>query len=74
MEGSRGQEKKLPISYTHNEVARPLIWLDGKIVKWEETKAHVLTHTLHYDASIFEGIRAYWTAKTSTYLDSTATW
>jgi branched-chain amino acid aminotransferase len=39
------------------------IWLDGRIVKWEDAKIHVLTHALHYGTSIFEGIRAYWTGK-----------
>ena len=38
----------------------PYVWFDGKIVKWEEAKVHVLTHALHYGTSIFEGIRAYW--------------
>jgi branched-chain amino acid aminotransferase len=37
------------------------VWLDGRIVKWEDAKIHVLTHALHYGTSIFEGIRAYWT-------------
>ncbi|RFA98536.1 branched-chain amino acid transaminase [Pyrobaculum aerophilum] len=36
------------------------IWLDGRIVKWEDAKIHVLTHALHYGTSIFEGIRGYW--------------
>jgi branched-chain amino acid aminotransferase len=39
------------------------IWLDGRIVKWEDAKIYVLTHALHYGTSIFEGIRAYWTGK-----------
>jgi branched-chain amino acid aminotransferase len=39
------------------------IWLDGRIVKWEDAKIHVLTHALHYGTSIFEGIRAYWTGE-----------
>jgi branched-chain amino acid aminotransferase len=39
------------------------VWLDGRIVKWEEAKVHVLTHALHYGTSIFEGIRAYWTGR-----------
>jgi branched-chain amino acid aminotransferase len=39
------------------------VWLDGRIVKWEDAKIHVLTHALHYGTSIFEGIRAYWTGK-----------
>ncbi|MDO8845416.1 MAG: branched-chain amino acid transaminase [Methylicorpusculum sp.] len=35
------------------------IWLDGKWVDWRDAKVHVLTHTLHYGAGVFEGIRAY---------------
>lgn len=35
------------------------IWLDGKMVPWDEAKVHVLTHTLHYGLGVFEGIRAY---------------
>lgn len=36
-----------------------LIWLDGKWVAWRDAKVHVLTHTLHYGAGVFEGLRAY---------------
>ena len=35
------------------------IWMDGKLVKWKDAKVHVLTHTLHYGAGVFEGIRFY---------------
>ena len=38
------------------------IWLDGKLVAWDEAKVHVLTHALHYGVGVFEGIRAYKTA------------
>ncbi len=40
-----------------------LIWLDGEWVDWREAKVHVLTHTLHYGAGVFEGLRAYHTDK-----------
>jgi hypothetical protein len=40
-----------------------LIWLDGAMVPWREAKVHVLTHTLHYGMGVFEGIRAYETAR-----------
>jgi branched-chain amino acid aminotransferase len=33
--------------------------MDDKLVKWEEAKVHVLTHTLHYGFGVFEGIRFY---------------
>ncbi len=35
------------------------IWLDGKLVHWEDAKVHVLTHALHYGTAYFEGIRCY---------------
>ena len=39
-----------------------LIWYDGKLVPWREANTHVLTHSLHYGLSVFEGLRAYKTA------------
>lgn len=38
------------------------IWMDGKLVDWDDAKIHVLTHSLHYGCGVFEGIRAYETA------------
>jgi len=38
-----------------------LIWYDGKLVPWREATTHVLTHSLHYGLSVFEGVRAYQT-------------
>jgi branched-chain amino acid aminotransferase len=35
------------------------IWMDGKLVNWDDAKVHVLTHTLHYGLGVFEGIRCY---------------
>ena len=35
------------------------IWLDGQFVDWRDAKIHVLTHSLHYGACVFEGERAY---------------
>ena len=37
------------------------IWMDGKLVNWDEAQVHVLTHTLHYGVGVFEGIRCYTT-------------
>lgn len=39
------------------------IWLDGRMVDWQEANVHVLTHTLHYGLGVFEGVRAYNTPK-----------
>jgi branched-chain amino acid aminotransferase len=36
-----------------------VIWLDGDWLPWREAKIHVLSHTLHYGAGVFEGLRAY---------------
>ena len=36
-----------------------VIWFDGEMVPWREAQTHVLTHTLHYGAGVFEGVRAY---------------
>src|SRR5713101_1070030 len=38
------------------------IWMDGRLVNWDDAKVHVLTHTLHYGYGVFEGIRCYQTA------------
>jgi branched-chain amino acid aminotransferase len=35
------------------------IWVNGKIIPWEEGKIHVLTHSLHYAGAVFEGERSY---------------
>ena len=33
--------------------------MNGEFLKWDETKVHALTHTLHYGVGVFEGVRAY---------------
>ncbi len=35
------------------------IWVDGALVNWADASVHVLTHSLHYGLSAFEGIRCY---------------
>lgn len=40
-----------------------LIWFNNKLVPWQEANIHVMTHTLHYGLGVFEGVRAYETAK-----------
>ncbi len=39
------------------------IWMDGELVAWQDAKVHILTHSLHYGSGVFEGIRAYSTAR-----------
>jgi len=36
-----------------------LIWLNRRMVPWEQATVHVLSHALHYGSSVFEGIRVY---------------
>ncbi len=35
------------------------VWMDGKLVPYEQATVHILTPTLHYGPGVFEGIRAY---------------
>ena len=39
------------------------IWMDGELVDWQDAQIHVLSHALHYGTGVFEGIRAYETAR-----------
>jgi branched-chain amino acid aminotransferase len=39
------------------------IWMDGKLVPWDDARIHILTHTLHYGSGVFEGVRAYATSQ-----------
>ena len=35
------------------------VWMDGKIVPFQDATIHVLSHSMQYGGAIFEGIRAY---------------
>jgi len=56
-----------PFPHTPYQDARSLemtmradfIWMNGKIIPWDQANVHVFTHALHYGSSVFEGIRAY---------------
>jgi len=39
------------------------IWLNGRIVDWEEAKVHIISDTFSYGYGVFEGIRCYKTKK-----------
>ncbi len=39
------------------------VWMDGKLVDYENANVHIMTHGLHYGGGVFEGIRIYETAK-----------
>ncbi len=38
------------------------IWHNGKLIRWEDARLHVLSHVVSYGSSVFEGIRCYETA------------
>ncbi len=38
---------------------RSKVWMDGKLVNFDDANVHVLTHGLHYGSGVFEGIRIY---------------
>lgn len=35
------------------------IWMNGEFIQWRSANVHILTHSLHYSSSVFEGERAY---------------
>ena len=37
----------------------PYIWKNGNLIPWEDATTHLLTHSLHYAGSAWEGIRCY---------------
>ena len=39
------------------------VWMDGKVVPWDDAKIHVSSEAVLRGASIFEGMRAYWNEK-----------
>jgi branched-chain amino acid aminotransferase len=39
------------------------IWMNGRLVPWDQANIHILSHVVHYGSCIFEGIRCYETAR-----------
>ena len=37
------------------------IWHNGKYIRWDDAKIHVLSHVVSYGSAVFEGIRCYQT-------------
>lgn len=46
-----------------NDNSNLVVWLDGKLAKWDDARVPIMTHSLQYGSGIFEGIRAYETQK-----------
>ncbi len=36
-----------------------LIWMNGKLVPWDDAKIHIGSHVVHYGSAVFEGVRCY---------------
>lgn len=39
------------------------IWMNGELVDYDKATVHILSPAMHYGAAVFEGIRAYDSAK-----------
>jgi branched-chain amino acid aminotransferase len=35
------------------------IWMNGKLVPWDEARIHIGSHVVHYGSAVFEGVRCY---------------
>ena len=35
------------------------VWMNGKLVPWDQATVHVCSHVIHYGSCIFEGVRCY---------------
>jgi branched-chain amino acid aminotransferase len=40
-----------------------VIWMNGRLVPWDEARIHIGSHVIHYASSVFEGVRCYATPK-----------
>src|SRR3954452_9803420 len=51
----------LKIARYNNVMLTPTekIWHNGRFIKWDDAKIHVLSHVVSYGSSVFEGIRCY---------------
>jgi branched-chain amino acid aminotransferase len=36
-----------------------VIWMNGKLVPWDDAKIHIGAHVIHYGSAVFEGLRCY---------------
>jgi branched-chain amino acid aminotransferase len=39
------------------------IWRDGEFIRWNDAQVHVLSHSMQFGSSLFEGIRCYETPR-----------
>jgi branched-chain amino acid aminotransferase len=36
-----------------------VIWMNGKLVPWDDANIHIASHVIHYGSAVFEGVRCY---------------
>jgi branched-chain amino acid aminotransferase len=36
-----------------------VIWMNGKLVPWDDATVHIGSHVVHYGSAVFEGVRCY---------------
>jgi branched-chain amino acid aminotransferase len=41
------------------------IWMNGKLVPWDDARIHIGSHVVHYGSGVFEGVRCYSTPRGS---------
>jgi len=41
------------------------IWMNGKLVPWDDARIHIGSHVIHYASAVFEGVRCYKTPRGS---------
>ena len=41
------------------------IWMNGKLVPWDDARIHLGSHVIHYGSAVFEGLRCYSTPEGS---------
>src|SRR5213593_1638268 len=39
------------------------IWMNGRLVAWDQATVHILAHVIHYVSCIFDGMRCYRTQR-----------
>jgi branched-chain amino acid aminotransferase len=35
------------------------IWMNGKLIPWDDARIHIASHVVHYGSAVFEGLRCY---------------
>lgn len=53
-------EQRTDLANTRSEIQKvDFVWMNGKLISWEDATIPVMTHALHYGTGVFEGVRGY---------------